>query len=77
MTTDQTIQIIEDRIMIDNLIRDPLFVASVESTDGKVTKIWADWSRDCIVYEFLNGSVKESRLSITIEALRGIKYLRD
>jgi hypothetical protein len=77
MTTDKAIQIIEDRIMIDNLMRDPAFISSVEETDGKVVKIYADWSRDCIVYEFLNGSVKESQLSTAIDALRKIKYLRD
>jgi hypothetical protein len=77
MTIDKTIQTIEDRIMIDNLIQDRDFISSVESTDGKVMKIWADWSRDCIVYEFLNGSIKESQLSKALDALKAIRYLRD
>lgn len=64
----------EDYILIDRLTKDSLFLHSIESTDGKLNRVYADWKNDKLVYEFLNGSVKESKLSIALERIKKINY---
>lgn len=68
---------LEDFILVDHLLRDPIFLESIESTDGKLWKVFADWKRDRLVYEFVNGTVKESSLSLAIKRLKDLKYLTD
>lgn len=73
----QGINTFEDQAIINQLIKDPVFLDSIESTDGKLLKVYADWKRKIIVYEFLNGSVKKSPLSIAVKLLKQMRYLRD
>lgn len=68
---------LEDIIMIDHLLKDEIFIKSVEEDFGKVVHIYADWPRDKLVYKFLSGETKISNLSIIVQRLKAINYMKN
>jgi hypothetical protein len=70
---------LEDDMMLETLIKDPVFVKSVEEDFGKLRRMWVDWSLNRIVYEFLDNSVKESTLSLNelLKKMRDFNYMRE
>lgn len=68
---------LEDIVMIENLIKDDIFLQSVESDFGKTRRIYADWPNDKLVYELLDGSKKISRLSLIVQRLKAVNYMKN
>lgn len=70
---------LDNVLLIQKLINDPDFIASVEETEGKVRRIYADWKTNKLYYEFLDYTVKESKLRLTeiVRKLEEIQYLAD
>lgn len=71
------LQPIEDETLVAQLIQDDVFKESLESEFGRITKIYADWRSDKLIYEFLNGDRKYSVLSEIVKTLKDLGYLRD
>ena len=70
---------LEDDMMIETLIKDPIFVQSVESEFGKLRRMWVDWKLNRIVYEFLDDTIKESTLALNdiLEKMREFNYMKE
>jgi hypothetical protein len=69
---------IEDRAIINFLLNDPVFIRSVEDSEGKLQQMWPDWDANVLVYEFKDGSIKESKLTITeiLEKIDELGYMK-
>lgn len=63
--------------MIELLIKDPVFIASIEEDTGKLLRVWADWPNYRIVYEIYNGEIKESDIGKILLLLKRIEYMKD
>lgn len=66
---------VEDETALEQLIKDEIFIKSIEDDYGKVKRIFADWENNRIVYVMRSGLVKESELEPILENLRNINYL--
>lgn len=69
---------IEDALMIDHLVKDEVFLASMEENlGGKIRRIYADWETGHLVYELLDGNIRESLISGIISKLRDLNYMKE
>lgn len=68
---------LEHELIVNHLINDEVFKASMEHDLGKVTRMYADWDRDALVFELLDGSIYESVLSKLIKEMKRINYLKE
>lgn len=68
---------LDDAIMIHHLLNDEVFKESIAASEGPIRQIWADWKRDRLMYEFKDGSLKESVLSKIVEMLKNINYMKE
>ena len=69
--------IIEKKQIIDQLIKDSAFLASIEETEGPLLRIWADWRKKKIFLEFMNGDFKSVSIDLVTERLKMCDYLKD
>lgn len=68
---------LEDQMMIDYLLKDQVFLESVETDMGKLRKIFPDWEANKLVYIFEDGEMKESDLLQIVYKLRKINYMKE
>lgn len=68
---------LEDALMIEHLVKDKTFIDSMEETLGKIRRVYADWGTGHIVYELLDGNIKESEIAPILERLRRLNYLKE
>jgi hypothetical protein len=70
---------LEDYQIIDQLIKDPIFIQSVEADLGSVIRIFPVWSEDRMYYELLDGSTKVAKVKLTdmVKKLKDMNYMRD
>ena len=68
---------IENAQLIEYLIKDELFIKSIEDSEGPLKRLWPDWYRGKLFYEMKDGSLKESDLYLIIEKLKKINYLKE
>lgn len=68
---------IEDALMIEHLVEDQTFIESIENSIGKINRLYADWNTGRIVYELLDGDIKESKIEPILERLRELNYLKE
>lgn len=67
----------DDKDLIDHLLRDTLFRESIESEMGKLREIFADFDSNELVYVFRDGDMKASNLQNIITELRRVGYLNE
>lgn len=70
------VRTLEDIIIIEHLVKDEIFIESVESDFGKVRRIYPDWIKDKLVYELLDGTKKLSKLSLIVQRLKAVNYMK-
>lgn len=70
-------QTLENELIVNYLINDEVFKASMEHDLGKVVRMYADWERDALVYELLDGTTFESVLSKLIKEMKRIGYMKE
>jgi hypothetical protein len=68
-------QTLFDEMMIEQLIKDETFKASVEESLGKIVRFYPDWERDTLIYELLDGNFKYSKLSELVKSLNDMNYM--
>lgn len=68
---------IEDAMIIEHLVKDQVFLMSMEETLGKIRRLYADWGTGHLVYELLDGSIKESEISKILVKLKEMNYLKE
>lgn len=68
---------LDDALMIEHLIHDNTFIESMEETLGKVTRIYPDWVTGHLIYELLDGNIRESKIEPILENLRRSNYLKE
>ncbi len=66
----------DDELMVSYLINDEVFRASMEEDLGHIVRMYADWKKDALIYELLDGSQKESVLSELLKSMRKLNYMK-
>lgn len=67
---------LEDLIMVNHLLNDEVFKASIEESIGTIEKMYVDWKKDLMVYELMGGDIKYSVLSKIVKMLKEINYMK-
>lgn len=68
---------LEDVTIIEHLMKDEIFIASIEEKDGKLVRMYPIWKEDLMIYELASGFVIRGRLSKLIKRLKEINYMSD
>ena len=68
------IEKIEKTSILERFLSDKTFIESVEFTDGKLSKLYPDWRRNKVVFEFLNGSKKECNIDFILNTIKSMNY---
>jgi hypothetical protein len=66
---------LEDKLIIETLMKDEIFIASIEESDGKLRRMYPLWEQDLMIYEFYSGLVIRGKLSKLLKRLRDINYM--
>ncbi len=66
---------IKDSDLIEELIKDHVFISSIEESLGKLKRVYANYKLGKLIYEFENGDYKESSIKRVCQKLIDIKYL--
>ncbi len=66
-----------DRDLINHLIKDNIFIDSIESELGPISQLYADWANDKIVFILKSGRNKESSITGIIAFLKKINYQKE
>lgn len=77
MSLPSGIKTVEDEMIIDYLSKDPVFIESMEITLGKIIRIYPDWDTRHLVYELLDGNIKESKIDGVLVELKKMNYLKE
>ena len=67
---------VEDEEILEQLIKDEIFIKSVEEEYGKVKRLFVDWENHQLVYVLATGIVKESDLAGILKRLKKSDYLK-
>jgi hypothetical protein len=68
---------IEDVTLIEDLIKNPTFIESIESDLGKIENIYPEWTKNVIIVELLNGQDKEIDITWLLEQIKKFKYEKE
>jgi hypothetical protein len=68
---------VEDVTLINLIIKDEIYIGSMESEYGKIKNVHADWDQGLVIYEFLNGDMKSSDIDKLLSKLKEINYLAE
>lgn len=68
---------IRDARLIELLISDEVFISSVEESEGKIKRLWPDWTIGKLIYEMQDGELKESDLKLILKKLKEINYEKE
>lgn len=66
----------DDELIVAHLLKDEIFIESIEAEYGKIKALYPDWRTDKLVYEFVSGKSLCSDLSEIIRALKDINYIK-
>jgi len=66
-----------DKEIVNLLLKDRIFLESIESEFGKVKEIWADWTNNRLIYDLLSGSQKFSVLTDLIDSVKKSGYVQE
>jgi hypothetical protein len=63
-----------DEDLIEAICRDDIFRQSIESELGRLRRIFPDWKKRILIYEFETGNQKHSDLDQILDALKDLNY---
>lgn len=65
----------DDEVIVFYLLQDLDFKDSIQFDFGPLKSMYVDWSRRTLIYEFKNGTAKESDLDPILNQLKSENYI--
>jgi hypothetical protein len=63
-----------DKIIIEHLVKDEVFIASIEENFGEISEIQIDYQKNKLIYILKYSGIAESNLDEILKKLKEINY---